>query len=40
MVETNGGVLLKGIKIERNLAGNPIEMSAEHWYSRAELLEG
>jgi hypothetical protein len=39
VVETNGGVLLKGIKIERGQAGIPLEMSAEHWYSRAELLE-
>lgn len=37
VVETNGGVLLKGIKIERNQSGNPLETYAEHWYSRAEL---
>jgi hypothetical protein len=39
VVETNGGVLLKGIKIERGQGGVPLEISAEHWYSRAELLE-
>jgi hypothetical protein len=39
VVESNGGVLLKGIKIERGQAGIPLEISAEHWYSRAELLE-
>jgi hypothetical protein len=39
VVETNGGVLLKGIKIERGQAGIPLEISAEHWYARAELLE-
>ena len=39
VVETNGGVLLKGIKIERGQGGVPLEMAAEHWYSRTELLE-
>ena len=39
VVETNGGVLLKGIKIERGQAGITLEISAEHWYARAELLE-
>jgi hypothetical protein len=39
VVETNGGILLKGIKIERGQAGNPFEIYTERWYSRAELLD-
>jgi hypothetical protein len=39
VTETNGGVLLKGIRLDDSQPGAPVARLAEHWYARAELRE-